>query len=69
MKDKIVEQVVQKFNERSQRGIEKYGTTLDRDDLSIEEWLDHAIEESMDFILYLYKIKTEIKKWEQNKSI
>jgi hypothetical protein len=69
MKDKIVEQVVNKFNERSQRGIEKYGTTLDRDDLSIEEWLDHAIEESMDFILYLYKIKTEIKKWEQNKSI
>jgi hypothetical protein len=69
MKDKIVEQVVQKFNERSQRGIEKYGTTLDRDDLSIEEWVDHAIEESMDFILYLYKIKTEIKKWEQNKSI
>ncbi len=69
MKDKIVEQVVQKFNQRSQRGIEKYGTTLDRDDLSIEEWVDHAIEESMDFILYLYKIKTEIKKWEQNKSI
>jgi hypothetical protein len=69
MKDKIVEQVVNKFNERSQRGIEKYGTTLDRDDLSIEEWVDHAIEESMDFILYLYKIKTEIKKWEQNKSI
>jgi hypothetical protein len=69
MKDKIVEQVVNKFNERSQRGIEKYGTTLDRDDLSIEEWVDHAIEESMDFILYLYKIKTEIKKWDQNKSI
>jgi hypothetical protein len=69
MKDKIVEQVVQKFNQRSQRGIEKYGTTLDRDDLSIEEWVDHAIEESMDFILYLYKIKTEIKKWDQNKSI
>jgi hypothetical protein len=69
MKDKIVEQVVSKFNERSQRGIEKYGTTLDRDDLSIEEWVDHAIEESMDFILYLYKIKTEIKKWDQNKSI
>ena len=69
MKDKIVEQVVNKFNERSQRGIEKYKTTLDRDDLSIEEWVDHAIEESMDFILYLYKIKTEIKKWEQNKSI
>jgi hypothetical protein len=69
MKDKIVEQVVQKFNERSQRGIEKYGTTLDRDDLSIEEWVDHAIEESMDFILYLYKIKTEIKKWEQSKLI
>ena len=69
MKDKIVEQVVNKFNQRSQRGIEKYGTTLDRDDLSIEEWVDHAIEESMDFILYLYKIKTEIKKWDQNKSI
>ena len=67
--DTVVRSVIKKFQDRSRVGIEKYGTTLDRDDLSIEEWVDHAIEESMDFILYLYKIKTEIKKWEQSKLI
>jgi hypothetical protein len=69
MTDTIVEEVVKKFQSRSKLGIEKYGTTLDRDDLSIEEWLDNAIEESMDLILYLYRVKKDIIKWEQNKLI
>ena len=34
---------------------------MDRTDLSIDEWLEHAIEEHMDAILYLNKIKKEIK--------
>jgi len=66
MKDSIVESVIEQFKQRSNVGINKYGTTLDRDDLSTGEWIEHAIEESMDFILYLRKIKTQ---WEQNKMI
>jgi hypothetical protein len=47
--------------QRSQVGIKKYGTTLERDDLSTEQWIDHAIEEAMDLVLYLTKLKTQLK--------
>ena len=57
MKDKIVELVIDKFKERSNTGIKKYGVTMDRNDLSFQDWIQHAQEEAMDFILYLEKIK------------
>ena len=55
--DTIVRAVIEKFYERSQVGIKKYNTTLDRNDLSLSEWLEHAQCEIMDFILYLEKVK------------
>jgi hypothetical protein len=61
MKDKIVESVLMQFLNRSKRGIEKYGVTLDREDLTTLEWLNHAQEEAMDFVLYLEKLKHELK--------
>lgn len=69
IKDSIVKEIVNKFISRSELGIKKYGTTLDRNDLTIEEWVDHAVEECMDLMLYLYKIKKDAIKWDQNKSI
>jgi hypothetical protein len=57
--DSIVNQVIEKMKSRSEVGIKKYGTTLDRKDLTHEQWLDHAIEEAMDLTLYLTKIKNE----------
>lgn len=59
--DTIVYKVVKKFNERSKLGIEKYGTTLDRKDLDILAWIQHAQEEFMDGILYLEKLKESYK--------
>lgn len=56
--DSIVDSIVDKFIDRSRVGKKKYNTDLDREDLSLEEWLNHAIEEHMDAILYLQKIKT-----------
>ena len=58
--DSIVEKVIDKFKNRSEVGIKKYVVTLDRGDLTLVQWLDHAIEESMDFTLYLTKIKEEL---------
>jgi succinate dehydrogenase flavin-adding protein (antitoxin of CptAB toxin-antitoxin module) len=55
--DTIVQSVIEKFYGRSQVGIKKYNTTLDRNDLSLYEWISHAQEEIMDFILYLEKVK------------
>lgn len=59
-KDTIVEAIVDKFKERSDVGIKKYNTTLDREDLTTEQWINHAIEESMDLILYLERLKRDI---------
>jgi hypothetical protein len=58
-KDSIVESVIKKFQDRSNVGIKKYGTTLDRNDLSKLDWISHAQEEAMDLILYLERLKNE----------
>jgi hypothetical protein len=47
VKDTIVESVVNRFKERSEVGIAKYGTTMDRKDLSTLEWMIHFREELM----------------------
>ena len=60
--DPIVQKVVDSFQERSKVGIEKYKTTLADNELSLDEWLNHAIEEQMDNILYLTKLREELKK-------
>ncbi len=59
--DSIVNSVISAFIGRSNIGLEKYGTTLDRDDLSILDWIQHAQEEHMDAILYLEKLKTKLR--------
>ena len=58
--DSIVDSVVDKFIDRARFGKKKYGTDLDRTDLSLEEWIEHALQEHMDAILYLQKIKSVI---------
>jgi hypothetical protein len=60
MEDKIVEQVKENFAHRSETGIAKYGTTLERDDLSLLDWLNHLQEELMDATLYIEKLKNEL---------
>ena len=53
--DSIVQTIVDKFIARAEMGKKKYGVTLDRDDLTLEDWLINALEEKMDEILYLQK--------------
>jgi hypothetical protein len=55
---KILDEVIQDFRNREERGIKKYGVTMDRDDLLSHEWIQHLIEELQDAILYLKKIQT-----------
>ena len=61
MKDSIVESVIQQFKQRSKVGKVKYGVTLDRNDLSLIEWLEHTKQEQMDSVLYLEKAINELK--------
>ena len=60
--DTIVQSVVSSFLERSRLGQMKYGTNLDRTDLTTMQWIQHAQEELMDGILYLEKLKKELTK-------
>jgi hypothetical protein len=59
MKDKIVQQVIEKFSTRSELGIKKYGTTLQDNDT--DDFLNHLQEELMDAVLYIQKLK-ELRK-------
>ena len=65
--DSIVQAVVDKFLTRAQFGKQKYGTDLDRQDLSILDWIQHAQDELHDGILYLEKLKQVLAK-EPNKN-
>ena len=57
MTDKIVQEVVDKFQKRSEVGIKKYGTTLEEN--NSDDFLNHLQEELMDAILYIQKLKSE----------
>ena len=60
--DPIVESVRQKLLERSKAGINKYNTTLERNDLTTLDWLIHAQEEAMDLANYLEVLIQKEKK-------
>lgn len=55
--DSVVRTIIGKFAQRAEIGKAKYGTTLDRTDLSVLDWINHAQEEHMDAILYLEKLR------------
>lgn len=58
--DSVVQFVIENFVTRAEKGFAKYGNTLDRTDLTLEDWINHALEEHMDAILYLTKLKQEV---------
>ena len=58
--DSVVTSIIDQFTKRAQMGKTKYGVDLDRTDLSLLEWIEHAKQEHMDAILYLEKIKQTI---------
>ena len=60
--DKIVEDVIGKYRQRSEVGITKYGTTLVENKATLIEWLTHLQEELMDATLYIEKLKSELNK-------
>ena len=60
MTDAITEAVVAQLRTRAEKGKSKYGTTMERDDLSPLQWLQHLQEELMDAAVYVEKLKGEI---------
>jgi len=57
----ILQIVIAELKVREERGLSKYGTTMDRKDLTTKEWLQHAYEEALDLSLYLKKLIEEMQ--------
>lgn len=58
----ITSQLVSQTIERDALGQQKYGTTLDRTDLSLTDWLQHQAEELMDGAGYALAAKREAER-------
>ena len=54
---KIEERVIDKIRERARVGEDKYQTTMEREDLSFDDWMTHLQEELLDACVYLEKLK------------
>jgi hypothetical protein len=67
--DSVVRAIVEKFLQRSAVGRAKYGTDLDRTDLGIIDWINHAQEEHMDAILYLEKLRRVYEASQENQQV
>jgi hypothetical protein len=51
--------VIQKIRRRRAAGRKKYGTTMERSDLTRRQWLQHAQEEALDLAIYLERLMRE----------
>ena len=60
----IEDKVCEKIQARAELGQKIYGTTMDRNDLTLIEWLTHLQEELMDACVYVEKLMTETVKTE-----
>lgn len=56
MADKYVEAVREDLLARSERGLAKYGVSLERSDLTQRGWMQHLYEELLDAALYVKRL-------------
>lgn len=63
--DSIVAEIRELLLQRSQTGIAKYGTTLDRKDLKPSEWCQHLLEELLDASGYVLRLKKDLESIEK----
>jgi len=57
MDSEVLKQVIEDMRLREANGLETYGTTMDRKDLTTGQWITHLREELQDAILYLKKLE------------
>ena len=63
----IVAAVIDDLRRRELKGLETYGTTMDRTDLSQSEWMQHLYEELLDAAVYLKKLQHGTQRRTDNK--
>jgi len=59
--DRIVLSVMKKLNQRSLKGIETYGVSLEREDYDIKDWLQELQQELLDGANYIEAILQKLE--------
>lgn len=59
--DKIINRVIDKIQKRAEAGYKKYGVGLDKDEQSLDTWLNHLQEELMDAVNYIEKARSVLR--------
>ena len=62
----VFAQVVDLAVKQRDKGLQKYGQIVDENKGDACYWIDHAVEESMDHIFYLLRLKQELIKGKEN---
>jgi hypothetical protein len=58
----ILQEVHELLLKQTKKGLEKYGNTVNPDDYTLLEWIDHVLQEKVDELVYLVTLKHKIKK-------
>lgn len=53
---RVEDKVCRLLQERADMGLKKYGVSMEREDLSVKQWLQHARDEALDLAVYLTKL-------------
>lgn len=61
MSSQITDALCALLQSRSDAGLAKYGTSLDRDDLTPSDWIKHTVEELLDGAGYLLALDREMQ--------
>ena len=59
--DKIINRVIEKIQKRAKAGYKKYGVGLDKDEQTLDTWLNHLQEELMDAANYIEKARSVLR--------
>lgn len=62
MPSEVTNGLIRRLIQRDETGLRKYGVSLDRQDLTIEQWLEHQTEELLDGAGYAQSALREIRK-------
>jgi len=57
----VLENVISDLRKREEKGLKEYGTTVDRKDLTLKDWLNEAYEEALDLAVYLRRAMDDIQ--------
>lgn len=65
MTSQVTKNLIEELQQRDAHGERKYGTTLDRTDLTVRDWIQHAKEEALDKAGYLEALKHKLENTER----